>query len=315
MPPPLLAIVGATATGKTALAIDLARRFDGEIVNADSRQIYRGMDLGTAKPTQDEQQQTRHWLIDIIAPDEAFTLAAYLDLASAAIADITRRGRLPIAVGGTGQYAWALLEGWRLPRVPPDRALRAELEALAERDGADAVFALLEREDAPSAAAIDRRNVRRVIRAIEVTRATGRPFSAWREKREPGYQSTIIGLRLDRDALHRRVDARVEEMMADGLAEEVQRLNAAGYPCDLRSMNSIGYRQICEYLGGGCTLDAAVARIKTETHRLVRMQRAWFQPEDPRIHWLDADAPDLVDRAARITEAAALPDSRSGAVS
>ena len=304
MLPRLLAIVGATATGKTALSIDLARSFDGEVVNADSRQIYSGMDIGTAKPTLEEQRQARHWLIDVAAPDEAFTLAAYLDLANTAIADITGRGKMPIVVGGTGQYVWALLEGWRLPRVPPDRALRAELEALAERDGAGAVFALLEREDPASALTIDRRNVRRTIRAIEVTRVTGRPFSAWRQKGQPDYDATTIGLRMDRDALHRRIDARVDAMIASGLVEEVRRLNGDGYACDLRSMNSIGYRQICEFLGGSCTLDAAVARIKTETHRLVRMQHAWFGPGDPRIHWLDAGAPDLLDRAAAVVEAA-----------
>ena len=304
MPPPLLAIVGATATGKTALAIRLAGRFNGEIVNADSRQIYRGMDLGTAKPAAEEQREARHWLIDIAAPDEDFTLAAYLDRANAVLADIAGRGRLPIVVGGTGQYVWALLEGWRLPRVPPDGALRAELEAVAEREGADAVFALLERDDPVSAATIDRRNVRRVIRAIEVTQATGRPFSAWRQKREPEYEPTIIGLRMDRDALHARVDARVDAMLSAGLVGEVQRLNAEGYACDLRSMNSIGYRQICEHLRGECTLDVAVARIKTETHRLVRMQHAWFRPDDRRIQWLDADDSHLADHAARVVAAA-----------
>jgi tRNA dimethylallyltransferase len=308
MPQPLVAIVGATATGKTALGIALAQRLGpgpaGEIINADSRQIYRGMDIGTAKPSPEEQRRARHWLIDVADPDADFTLAAYLDLANEAIGNICARGKQPIIVGGTGQYAWALLEGWRLPRIAPDRALRAELEALAERQGADAVFALLEREDAASARRIDRRNVRRVIRALEVTRASGRPYSAWQRKERPARRPVIIGLRMEREALYRRIDARVDAMMAAGLVDEVRRLNESGFGCDLRSMNSIGYRQVCAFLRGEGSLEAAVARIKTETHRLVRMQHAWFRPDDARIRWLDAMSLALADEAAAVVEAA-----------
>jgi tRNA dimethylallyltransferase len=299
-----VAIVGATATGKTALAIDLARRFDGEIVSADSRQVYRGMDIGTAKPTAEEQRRARHWLIDVVTPDAAFTLATYLDLASEAIRDIRARGTLPIVVGGTGQYVWALLEGWRVPRVPPDRKLRAELEAFAGCEGEDALFAILRREDPGSADSIDPRNVRRVIRAIEVTRATGVPFSAARARGTPAHDATIIGLGLDRQMLHVRIDERVDSMMAARLVEEVRGLCAAGYGCDLPSMNSIGYRQVCEHLAGECTLEDAVARIKTETHRLARMQHTWFRPADPRIHWVDAGSPSIGEDAADVVERA-----------
>jgi len=297
MPSPLLAIVGATATGKTALAIALARRLDGEIVNADSRQIYRGMDIGTAKPSAAEQEAARHWLIDVAAPDEPFTLAGFLDLANAALDGIWSRGRLPIVAGGAGQYVWALLEGWRVPRVAPDHALRAELEAVAETQGRDALASMLRAVDPASADAIDARNVRRVIRAIEVTRATGRPFSAWRKKDAPRRDVTIIGLRMDRDALYRRIDERVDSMIGRGFAREVERLIAEGYGCDAPAMSGIGYRQICEHLRGECTLDVAVTRMKTETHRLARMQHTWFREGDERIYWLDAAAPDLVERA------------------
>jgi tRNA dimethylallyltransferase len=298
----LVAIVGATATGKTALAIALAERLDGEIVNADSRQVYVGMDIGTAKPTADEQRQARHWLIDVAPPDETFTLATYLDLSNRALDDIRSRGRLPIIAGGTGQYVWALLEGWRVPRVPPDNALRAELETFAKQEGGDALFAVLRSEDPESAASIDPRNVRRVIRAIEVTRKTGRPFSAWRETQPQGPAPAIIGLRIERDALYRRIDLRVDAMIEAGLVDEVRALNAGGYGCELASMNSIGYRQICEHLAGACSLNEAVARIKTETHRLARMQHTWFRQTDPRILWFDALAPSLIDGATAAIE-------------
>jgi tRNA dimethylallyltransferase len=298
--PRLIAIVGATAAGKTALAIAIAERLGGEIINADSRQVYRGMDVGTAKPTPAEQARARHWLVDAAAPDEAFTLASFLDLARAALDDIGSRSRLPIVAGGTGQYVWALLEGWRVPRVPPNAALRAELEALAARDGAAAVAAELHRIDPASAGAIDAANVRRVIRAIEVTRATGRPFSEWRQRDEPAFHATIIGLRMERAALYARIDARIDAMLAAGLVDEVRRLDAGGYGCDLPAMSGIGYRQICEYLRGECTLAEAAARIKTETHRLARMQHTWFRDDDRRVTWLDALAPDLVAQAMSV---------------
>ncbi|MDE3096615.1 MAG: tRNA (adenosine(37)-N6)-dimethylallyltransferase MiaA [Chloroflexota bacterium] len=290
----LIAVVGATATGKTALAVSIARAVGGEIINADSRQVYRGMDIGTAKPTREEQAAVRHWLIDCAAPGEQFTLAAFLDAAHAALGDIAARGLMPVVAGGTGQYVWALIEGWRVPRVPPDPALRAELQALAAREGAAAVVSVLRAEDPASADGIDPRNVRRIVRAIEVTRATGRPFSAWREKAGPPAEDVrIIGLDLPREALYARIDARVDAMLAAGLVDEVRGLIAAGYGCELPSMSGIGYRQICAHLRGEMRLDAAAAEIKTETHRLARMQHTWFRRDDPRIHWLDASAPDL----------------------
>ena len=300
MRPRLVAIVGATATGKTALGVALARRLDGEIVNADSRQVYRGMDIGTAKPTAAEQAAARHWLVDVAAPDETFTLAAFLDRANEALADIWSRGKLPIVVGGTGQYVWALLEGWRVPRVPPDRALRAELEERERREGAGALLEELRQIDAESARTIDPNNARRIIRAIEVTRATGRPFSAWRKKDAPTFESRVIGLRMDRDALYRRIDVRVDAMMAAGLVDEVRRLNVAGYDCGLASMASIGYREACAHLRGELTIEAAGERIKTETHRLARMQHTWFRANDARIAWLDAAAADVVERGMAV---------------
>jgi tRNA dimethylallyltransferase len=314
MPRRLIAIVGATATGKTALAIELAKALGGEIINADSRQVYGGLDIGTAKPTPAERAAVPHHLIDIAQPDETFTLARFLDLANAALDDVWSRGRQPIVVGGTGQYVWALIEGWRVPRVPPDRELRARLEELVARDGSAALVRELLDVDPASATAIDPRNVRRVIRAIEVTRATGRPFSAWQEKTAPAFETTTIGLRMERAALHHHIDARVDAMVAAGLVTEVRRLNAAGYGCDLPSMASIGYRQVCAYLRGELPLADAVAQIKTETHRLARMQHAWFREADPRIQWLDAESPDRL-RAAQIVAMNGLPGAAGGTVS
>ncbi len=310
MRPRLIAIIGATATGKTALAIELARALDGEIINADSQQVYRGMDIGTAKPSPEERAAVPHHLIDILNPDEPYTLAQFLDLANAALEDIWSRGRRPILVGGTGQYVWALLEGWRVPRVPPDSDLRARLEAIATQQGHDALMAELRAIDPASANAIDARNIRRVIRAIEVTRATGQPYSAWQQKATPAFDATVIGLRVERSELHRRIDGRVDGMMAAGLSDEVRRLNTAGYGCDLPSMMSIGYRQICAHLAGSLSLDDAVAQMKTETHRLARMQHTWFRPADRRIHWLDATSQRLGGQALSL-----LPDAAGGTVS
>ncbi len=298
----LVAIVGATAAGKTALGLQLAQALTGEIVNADSRQVYRGLDIGTAKPTIAERAAAPHHLIDVVDPDEPFTLGLFLSEAGAALDGVWSRRRQPIVVGGTGQYIWALLEGWKVPRVPPDRELRARLEAIAAKYGPDALIRELLDVDPASALNIDARNVRRVIRAIEVTRATGRPFSAWQRKVAPDFETTIIGLQMERRALYARIDARVDAMLAAGLVDEVRSLNAAGYGCDLPSMASIGYRQVCAHLRGDLSLAEATAQIKTETHRLARMQHTWFRAADPRIRWLDPDAPDLLGDARSILD-------------
>lgn len=300
--PELIAIVGATATGKTTLAIELARRLGGEIISADSRQIYRHMDIGTAKPTADQRAAARHWLIDVADPDEQYTLALFLDGATAAINDIVARRRVPIVAGGTGQYVWALLEAWDVPRVKANPALRAELEARAAREGGAALFDELQRIDPRSADTIDPRNIRRVMRAIEVTLATGLPFSAGRARGEPTFDQRVIGLHLERALLYAHIDRRVEVMIEAGLVEEVRSLVESGYGCSLPSMQSIGYREICGHLRGELTLSEATDRIKTETHRLARMQRAWFREDDPRISWLKASEPALVSRALTAVE-------------
>lgn len=288
----LIAIVGATATGKTALGIDLARNLGGEIIGADSRQVYRHMDIGTAKPTADERAAAPHHLIDVADPDEPFSLGTWLDMARAALEDVWNRGKQPILVGGTGQYVWALLEGWRVPRVPPDQALRDELESRP----ADDLLQELRRVDPEAEAFIDPRNVRRVVRALEVQAATGKPFSYWRTKEPPDFEPFILGLHFPRDELYRRIDVRVDAIFAAGFVDEVRRLLAMGYSRDLPSMSGIGYKEVAEHLAGERELASAIESTKTATHRLARHQHAWFKQTDDRIQWL---APGVSDQEAR----------------
>lgn len=292
----LLAIVGSTAVGKTRLAMQLARALGGEIVSADSRQVYRLMDIGTAKPTPEERAAVPHHLIDVVDPDGDFSLALYQDLATAAIAGIAARGRQPLLVGGTGQYLAAVLQGWQLPRVAPDPALRAALEREAETRGAAALHARLALVDPVAAAGIQASNIRRVIRALEVYEATGTPISVQRSIQPPPYRIVTLWLTLPPALLYARIDARVDAMMAAGLLDEVQGLRARGYGWDLPSMSGLGYREFRPYFDGTASLDDVVLRLKYDTHAFARRQPAWFR-RLPGVTRLAADAPDLIDRA------------------
>lgn len=274
--PPLIVVTGPTAVGKTAAAIGLARVFDGEIVSADSRQLYRGLTIGTAKPTREEQLAAPHHLIDILDPDQDFSLAQYVALARATIGAIHERGRLPLLVGGTPLYVNAIVEGWRIPPAPPDRALRAALEAEAARDGPAGLAERLARID-PAAAARSAGNPRRIIRALEVYLLTGQPMSAQEGKAPPPYRLLQLALTLARPALHARIAARVERMIAAGLVDEVAALLARGYSPSLPALSGIGYAEVVACLRGETTLAEATARIKTNTHRYVRHQETWLR--------------------------------------
>ena len=274
--------------GKSALALRLAQRFGGEIVNADSRQIFRHMDIGTSKPSPEDRAKVPHHLVDILDPDQESSLALFLGMARKAIGDVRVRGRLPIVVGGSGQYIWAVLEGWRVPRIPPDPRLRRELEARAEGDGVEALHRELRDVDPEAASRIHPRNLRRVIRALEIYQETGVPPSEVRRKDPPTDRHLIIGLTVSRQELYLRIDRRVDNMLKTGLVEEVQGLLRMGYSPKLPSMSSMGYKEIALYLNGELTLAEASERIKYETHRLARRQYAWFRLKDPRIHWLEA---------------------------
>ncbi len=286
--PPLVVIVGSTASGKTELAVCLAEKVGGEIVSADSRQVYRGMDIGTAKATGEEQARATHYLIDVVNPDETLGLAQYQELAYAAIAGITARGRVPLLVGGTGQYIMAVVEGWKIPRVPPDEELRRDLYRQAEVEGIEALHTRLAALDPVAAGQIDARNVRRVVRALEVCLVTGAPISQQRGKSPPPYRVLMLGLSMSRTELYQRIDERVERMMAAGLEDEVQGLVLAGYGFDLPSMSGVGYGQFAPYLEGEATLEDVVREIKRATRRFVRHQGNWFRTGDARIQWLDA---------------------------
>lgn len=286
---PLLAVVGPTAVGKTAISLQLAGVLSGEIISADSRQIYRGLDIGTDKASPAQQAQVPHHLLDVVDPDQVLTLAEYQRLAYAAVDAIRSRGRLPLLVGGTGLYVRAVLEGLGIPEVPPDPALRAELEAYAAHEGAAALFARLMALDPAAASRIDYRNVRRVVRALEVCLVTGRPISELQAAAPPPYRILRVGLTRPRNALYARIDLRVDEMLARGLLAETQRLLEAGYSPQLPALTGLGYRQMIQYLHGELSFDAAVAAIKQQTRRFVRQQYTWFRPDDPRIVWFDLE--------------------------
>jgi tRNA dimethylallyltransferase len=291
--PPLVVVVGPTGVGKTAVAIRLALALDGEIVSADSRQVYRGMDIGTAKPTPEELRQVRHHLVDFLDPDEALTLAEFQSLAYQAIDRITASGKLPLLVGGTGQYVRAVVEGWGIPRVPPQPALRAELESFADEHGAAALHTRLAEVDPDAARAIDYRNVRRVVRALEVYLVGGEPISRLQTRTPPPYRILQVGLTRPRESLYSRIDARIDHMLAGGLLEEVKKLVESGCGWGLPSMSSLGYAQFRDYLGGEATLEEAVASVKRETRRFIRHQSNWFRPDDPAIIWFDLDEVDF----------------------
>ncbi|MFC1964178.1 tRNA (adenosine(37)-N6)-dimethylallyltransferase MiaA [Chloroflexota bacterium] len=283
----LVAIIGPTGVGKSGLGLRLARKFDGEIVSADSRQVYCGMDIGTAKPSREELFQVPHHLIDVINPDEEFSLAQYQQGAYQTIDDIQKRGQIPFLVGGSGLYVWAVIEGWQVPAVPPDHALRRDLELMVDTIGVEGLYGELLRVDPESAEKIDPRNARRIIRALEVAQKAGKDSSPQRGKQAPPYQTYIIGLTADRSILYQRIDQRVDALVAAGLVAEVEKLRQIGYDFTLPAMSSIGYRQINQFLKGEMTLVEATDRIKTETHRLARHQNAWFRKDDARIHWFD----------------------------
>ncbi len=283
----LVVIVGPTGVGKSRLGLELAGEFSGEIVSADSRQIYVHMDIGTAKPSPEEQSLVRHHVLDIINPDQDFSLARYQQLACEAIDDIHRRGRLPYLVGGSGLYVRAVVEGWRIPRVPPDAGFRQEMEKQAAESGGHRLYEELLKIDPAAAHKIDPRNVRRVIRALEVSRSTSVSISETHDKQVPPYETLIIGLTTDRSELYRRIDFRVDTMIERGLVDEVKKLVEMGYGSVPPLVSGIGYRQITMYLHGDISLAEAVQQVKTETHRLVRHQYSWFQLKDERIHWFD----------------------------
>lgn len=305
-PLPIVAVVGQTATGKSDLGVALAHAVDGEIVNADASQFYRGMDIGTAKLGLREREGVPHHLLDVLDVREEASVAAYQQDARAVIDGIRERGHVPIMVGGSGLYVRAALDDLRIP--PTDPAVRARWESRLDEVGAATLHAELMVADRPAAEQIHPSNGRRVVRALEVIELTGEPFSATMPKREFVSPAVMLGLRIDRPTLRERIAVRVDRMWHAGLLDEARSLDRVGLREGRTASRAIGYAQALQQLDG--ILDEAAAKDETAalTRKFARRQRSWFGP-DPRIQWLPYDAPDLVDRALTAVRAA---DDTSG---
>ena len=294
---PVIFIVGPTASGKTDAGIRLARAVSGEVVSADSRYLYRGMDIGTAKPGLEERQGIPHWLIDVADPDETWSLSLFRTAADEAIHNIHSRGKWPIVVGGTGQYIRAILEGWTIPEGEPDHRLRDALEKWGKEIGAEELHRKLSLLDPEAAANIQWQNMRRTVRALEVIFTSGKKFSSQRTVKDTPYKALIFGMKRERAELYERIDRRVDFMIANGLVEETAGLLEKGYTEDLPSMSAIGYKEICDYLNKKSSLDETARLIKFRTHNYVRRQANWFKSGDPAIHWV---APDDLETMLRL---------------
>ena len=286
---PLIILTGPTAVGKTAASIGLAKAVGGEIISADSMQVYRQMDIGSAKITKDEMQGIPHYLVDVLEPEEAFNVVRFQELAKEAMEEIFRNGHIPIVVGGTGFYIQALLYDIDFTENDSDLSFREELEKKAGEEGAESLHALLEKADPQAAAQIHPHNVKRVIRALEFNRKTGQKISEHNERerqKESPYNFAYFVLTDDRKALYERIDRRVDKMMEQGLLEEVRRLKDRGLPRDSVSMQGLGYKELFAYLEGEYSLEEAVRIIKRDTRHFAKRQITWFRRERDVV-WID----------------------------
>jgi len=290
-PDPLIVIVGPTAVGKSAFAIALAQRLGGEIVSADSRLLYKGMDIGTAKPSAADRKLVPHHLIDVAEPDDPWSLTLFQERARQVIASIHSRNRLPFLVGGTGQYIQAVLEGWQAPLQEPYPELRRILEEWGREIGPRELHARLRILDPEAASHMEPGNLRRTVRALEVIFMTGKLFSTQRLKGESEYSVCRIGLNRPRAELYPLIDARIDCMVTGGLLEEVKGLLAEGFSPDLPTFSAIGYREIIKVIRGEMTLEDAVTQMKRSTHQFVRRQANWFKESDSGIHWISPEDP------------------------
>ncbi|MCK6257094.1 tRNA (adenosine(37)-N6)-dimethylallyltransferase MiaA [Fictibacillus sp. KIGAM418] len=298
----LFVIVGPTAVGKTKTGIELAKAFDGEIISGDSMQIYRSMDIGTAKISKEEMEGIPHHLIDIKDPCDSFSAAEFQELARTSISDINKRGKVPIIVGGTGLYIRSVTHQYEFSSAPGDESYRQELEELAREKGEVHVHALLEKNDPKSAGKIHPNNIRRVIRALEIYHSTGKTMSdtlaEQQTHEESPYELVLIGLSMERELLYERINQRVDEMVASGLVEEAHRLYSEGVH-DCQSVQAIGYKEIYEYLEGRLTLDEAVELLKRNSRRYAKRQYTWFRNQMD-IEWFDMSSLNFYDNFKEI---------------
>ncbi|MGB4595039.1 MAG: tRNA (adenosine(37)-N6)-dimethylallyltransferase MiaA [Anaerolineaceae bacterium] len=316
--PNLIVLVGATASGKTAIAIELAKRLDGEIISADSRYFFKDLQIGTAKPSFEQRSQVRHHLIDVTTLAAPWSLGEFRTEAESLILDINSRGKVPILVGGSGQYIRAITENWTIPAQEPDHGLRLAIENWGKLVGFDRLHTQLSWIDAQAARVIDPRNHRRTVRALEVIFLSGQRFSELRQTSGSKYCQLIIGLDWPRGLLYKRIDERIDLMLSNGLVAEVEQVLASGMGKQLRRVGIIGYTEILDYLEGKSTLEEAVMLIRRNTRRFIRHQSNWFKPDNPDIHWFNAQDPDTIDQmlgliqdrfAQRLTEAPGCLDS------
>ena len=287
----MIVVAGPTASGKTGLAIDIAKYVGGEIVSADSMQIYKYMDIGSAKPTMEERAAAKHHLIDFLEPDESYSVADYTVDAHEVIADITARGKLPIMCGGTGLYINSVVNDVRFGEVETDYALREELRKTAEEKGGEYLIEMLREFDSVSAERLHPNNLKRVIRAIEFYKLTGVPISEHQQetkKQKSRYNPLMMCIEWDRDELYDRINRRVDIMIEGGLIDEVKRLREMGYTRDLNSMQGIGYKEVMDYLGEKYTIDEMTEIIKQSSRRYAKRQMTWFR-RDERIHYLKSE--------------------------
>lgn len=295
----LLVIVGPTAVGKTALSLSLAKEFDGEIISGDSMQVYRGMDIGTAKATKQERSQVPHHLIDLIDPDTSFSVQQFKKLARLKINEIICRNRLPILVGGTGLYIEAVIHDYAMPHVPEKPEFRRQMRQIAEVEGGMSLHRRLAEVDPKSAEKLHPNDIKRMIRALEVYHVTGRPFSELKGKGTSPYEALWIGLTMPRERLYQRINKRVDQMVEEGLVDEVRELKEQGYHLGLTSMQAIGYKEIMSYLEGDITRDEAIHLIKRGTRKYAKRQLSWFRRLS-EIHWFDVTAEGYMEEIKKL---------------
>ena len=291
-------MVGPTAVGKTALAIQIAQAINAEIISADSRLLYRGMDIGTAKPTPDERSLVPHHFIDVTDIDKPWSLAQYLEEVKEVVNDIHAKGKLPMLVGGTGQYIRAFIEGWKIPAIPPDVGLREKIERWGKDIGTQNLYMKLKIIDPVAAQHIEPNNLRRIVRAFEVIFSTGILFSEEKRSEPIDFIYKIIGLTREREELYKRIDLRIEKMFKNGLVEEVQKILSGGFSQDAPALSAIGYKQVIQLINDEIDEQEAKRIMRRKTRQYVRTQANWFKPDDPRIRWFEINvgtADEIVD--------------------
>lgn len=283
---PLLVISGPTASGKTSLSLKLAEQFNGEIISADSAQVYRKMDIGTAKVTVAERQQVKHYMIDVRDPDQKFTMADFKKEATWSIKEIANKGKLPILCGGTGLYINAIVENFQLQKAPPNQEIRDQLQELYEEKGKEALYELLKEKDPLAASKIHPNNVRYVARALEIVMQTKKPNTPKTGKRI--YDVFKVGIKWDREVLYDRINKRVDEQIEEGLLNEIKTLLAEGYSPELQSMQALGYKEYMPYLNGETPLEDCMEQLKQSTRNFAKRQLSWFRKEED-IYWIEPE--------------------------